>query len=127
MQGDEMVVYDVEEAAAEVARRTGNELGLVEEILEAEFLFNAALGFYEIPDDEEGQEFMEEVARLQKEHSDLLPETGKDLDNYDEVEERLVAFVMRLVQGVDQSVIEAVLDEHILYLEEKGILEPVEE
>lgn len=127
MQNDEMVVYDVEEAAAEVAKRTGNDLELVEEILEAEFMFNAALGFYEIPDDEEGQEFMEEIRSLQKDHSDLLPEIGSEIENFDEIEERLLAFVSRMVQGVEPEVIEAVLNEHILFLEEKGILEPADD
>lgn len=127
MQGDDTVVYDVEEAAAEVARRTGNELELVEEILEAEFMFNAALGFYEIPDDDEGREFMEEIRTIQKEHADILPEIGAEIENFDEIEERLLAFVSRMVQGVEPEVIEAVLNEHILFLEEKGILEPADD
>lgn len=123
----EMVVYDVEEAAAEVARRTGRPLEIVEEILEAEFLFNAALGFYEIPDDEEGQEFMEEIRKVQADHPDLIPESGETIEDYEEIEERLVAFIGRYVADVDQALIEEVLDEHILYLEEKGILEPAED
>ena len=40
---DEMVVYDVEQAAVEVAKRSGHELPIVEEILEAEFFFNATI------------------------------------------------------------------------------------
>lgn len=127
MSEADMVVYDVEDAAKVVSSRTGTALEVVEEILEAEFMFNAALGFYEIPDDEEGQEFMAEIRALQEEHSDLIPEVGTEIDDYEEVEERLVAFVSRLVQGVEREVIENVLDEHILYLEEKGILEPAED
>jgi len=127
MDESEMVVYDVEDAAKEVAKRTGHSLETVEEILEAEFMFNAALGFYEIPDDEEGQEFMEEIRKLQEEHPDLIPPAGVEIEDFDEIEERLVAFVLRQVTGVDSEVVEAVLNEHILYLESKGILEAPED
>jgi hypothetical protein len=126
MSTEDTVTYDVEEAAAQVAERTGKPLKLVEEILEAEFLFNAAAGFYEIPDDEEGQEFMAEVEQLQKDHADLLPKPDEEIEDYDDIEDRLVSFVARL-SGAKPEVIGEVLDEHILYLEEKGILEPVEE
>lgn len=127
MQENEMVVYDVEDAAKVVAERTGQPLVTVEEILEAEFMFNAALGFYEIPDDEEGQEFMEEIRRLQEEHTDLFPPAGEEITDFEEIEERLVAFVTRQVAGTPRETVEAVLDEHILYLEEKGILEPTDD
>lgn len=125
-QEEDYIVYDVEEAAAEVARRTGQELLVVEEVLEAEFLFNAAMGFYEIPDDEEGQEFLEEVRRIRDEHADLVPNSEADVADFEEVEDRLVTFVHRLT-GTDPAAVEKILDEHILYLEEKGILEPVAE
>lgn len=121
---DEVIVYDVEEAAAEVASRTGQELEFVEEVLEAEFMFNAAMGFYEIPDDEEGREFMEEVRQLREKHADLVPPPEVEVEDYSEVEDRLVAFITRLTGG-DAEAINEILDEHILYLEEKGILEPV--
>jgi hypothetical protein len=122
---EDMVVYDVEEAAVEVAKRAGKELPLVEEILEAEFFFNAALGFYEIPDDEEGQQFMEEVRRIREQNEDLLPPAEQEIEDYDEIEDKLVAFISR-VTGAEEAVVEAVLDEHIIYLEEQGILEPVD-
>ncbi len=127
MQEEDMVVYDVEQAAAEVAEKTSQPLELVEEILEAEFMFNAALGFYEIPDDEEGQEFMEEIRKMREHFADLLPPADEPIDDYEKVEENLVEFVTRVIEGVDPAVVEHVLDEHILYLEAQGILEPAEE
>jgi hypothetical protein len=123
---EEVVVYDVEEAAAEVAKRTKHELDLVEEVLEAEFIFNAALGFYEIPDDEEGDEFNEEIRIIREKFADILPPADQPIDDYDAVEEKLIAFITRLIDGVAVAGVEAILDEHILYLEEKGILEPAE-
>lgn len=126
MENEEVIVYDVEEAAVEVAKRADKELQLVEEILEAEFFFNAALGFYEIPDDEEGQSFMEEVRKVREQNKDLLPPVEENIEDYDEIEDKLVAFISR-VTGAEEQVVEAVLDEHILYLEEKGILEPVDD
>lgn len=119
---DEEVVYDVEEAARVVADRTGLELADVENVLEAEFLFQAALGAYEIPDDEEGREFMEEVRRLRAAHSDLVPSPEADLEQIEDLEDRAVTFVSRLTGG-EPATIEEVLDEHILYLEERGLLE----
>ena len=98
----------------------------MEEILEAEFFFNAALGFYEIPDDEEGQQFMEEVRRIREQNKDLLPPADQEIEDYDEIEEKLVAFIHRIT-GAEDTVVEAVLDEHIIYLEEQGILESVDE
>ncbi len=126
MSEEEIVVYDVEEAASVVANRTGQELAVVEEILESEFLFNAAMGFYEIPDDEEGEEFMQELRKLRMDHKDILPPIDEEIKDYDEVEDKLLTFVTRLT-GADPTAIEEVLDEHILYLEEKCILEEVEE
>ncbi|PLX46166.1 MAG: hypothetical protein C0609_01140 [Deltaproteobacteria bacterium] len=123
---NELIEYDVEEAAAEVARRTGQELEVVEEILEAEFLFNAAMGFYEIPDDEEGEAFMEDLRKLREAHTDVIPSIDEKIDDYDDIEDRLVTFITRMT-GADPSAIEEVLDEHIIYLEEKGILEPVDD
>ncbi len=125
MENEDVVVYDVEEAAVEVAKRVDQELDIVEEVLEAEFLFNAAMGFYEIPEDEEGQEFLAEVRRLRSEYSDFFPAVDDKVDDYEELEDRLVEFIGKLVE-VDEGTIEKILDEHILYLEEKGILEPVE-
>ncbi len=119
---EDVLVYDVEEAAQLVAERTSIDLDAVEEILEAEFLFQAALGVIEIPDDEEGEEFLEEIRRLRHTHSDLLPPVDTDLDAYDDLEDRLVTFVSRLT-GAEPSAIEDVLDEHILYLEEKGLID----
>ncbi len=120
---DEAMVYDVEQAAREVATRTGMDLEPVEDILEAEFLFHCALGAYEIPDDEEGQEFMAEVRKMQRDNADLIPPADADLETYDDLADRLVTFVSRLTGG-DPATIEEVLDEHILYLEEKGFIEP---
>ncbi len=126
MEDEEILEYDVEEAARVVSERTGIDVEDVEEILEAEFLFQAALGAYEIPDDEEGQEFMEEVRRIREAHADLIPAVDANLDDYDDLEDRLVTFVARLT-GADPSAVEDVLDEHILYLEEAGIVEPEED
>lgn len=126
MNSEETIVYDMEEAAKLVAERTGQKLMCVEEILEAEFLFNAAMGFYDIPDDEEGHEFMEEIRHAREQHDDLLPPAEEPITDYDQLEDRLVTFVTRLT-GAEPETVEEVLDEHILYLEEKGILEPVEE
>jgi hypothetical protein len=123
---EDMVVYDVEQAAVEVAKRSDQELPIVEEILEAEFFFNAALGFYEIPDDEEGQQFMEEVRKIREQNEDLLPPADQEIEDYDEIEDKLVAFIHRIT-GAEEAVIEAVLDEHIIYLEEQGVLEPMDE
>ncbi len=123
---DEVLLYDVEVAAREVAERTGLEVEAVEEILEADFLFHCALGVYEIPDDEEGQEFMAEVLKLQKANADLVPPAGTDLDQVEDLEDRLITFVARLT-GAEPATIEEVLDEHILYLEEKGFIEPEDE
>lgn len=119
---EEAVVYDVEEAAGVVAERTGLEVAPVEEILEAEFLFQAALGVIEIPDDEEGAEFLEEVRQMRKTHSDLVPPIDADLDAIEDLDDRLVTFVSRLT-GAEPATIEEVLDEHVLYLEEQGLLE----
>lgn len=119
---EEAVVYDVEEAAGVVAERTGLEVAPVEEILEAEFLFQAALGVIEIPDDEEGAEFLEEVRQMRKTHSDLVPPIDADLDAIEDLDDRLVTFVSRLT-GAEPATIEDVLDEHVLYLEEQGLLE----
>ncbi len=123
---EEAIVYDVEEAAGVVAERTGLEIDPVEEILEAEFLFQAALGVIEIPDDEEGAEFLEEVRQLRETHSDLVPSIDADLGEFDDLEDRLVTFVSRLT-GAEPATVEDVLDEHILYLEEKGLIEPSDE
>lgn len=123
---EDMEVYDVEEAARVVADRTGLEREAVEEILEAEFLFQAALGAIEIPDDEEGAEFMEEVREIREANSDLIPAIDADLDSLDDLDDRLVTFVSRLT-GAEPAAIEDVLDEHILYLEEQGLIEPMEE
>ncbi|NOY43892.1 MAG: M20 family metallopeptidase [Deltaproteobacteria bacterium] len=123
---EEVMLYDVEEAAREVAERTGLAVEAVEEILEADFLFHCALGVYEIPDDDEGQEFMDEVRRLQQAHADLVPPAGTDLDGIEDLEDRLVTFAARLT-GAEPATIEEVLDEHILYLEEKGFIEPEED
>lgn len=123
---EDVEVYDVEEAARVVADRTGLEREAVEEILEAEFLFQAALGAIEIPDDEEGAEFMEEVREIREANSDLIPAIDADLDSLDDLDDRLVTFVSRLT-GAEPAAIEDVLDEHILYLEEQGLIEPMEE
>jgi len=126
MSDQDAIVYDVEEASAEVAKRTGQPVEIVEEVLEAEFLFNAAVGFYEIPDDEEGQEFMQEIRTLRREHADILPPADQEVGEIEEIEDRLVAFISRFTTAETEA-IEEILDEHILYLEEKGILEPVED
>ena len=126
MSQEEMIVYDVEEAAAAVAEKTGQELLAVEEVLEGEFMSNAALGFYEIPDDEEGQEFMEEVRKMRQEPNALIPPRDEPIEDYDEIEDRLVAFIGRVTE-IEEANIEQILDEHILYLESKGILEPVDD
>jgi hypothetical protein len=123
---DDVLEYDVEEAARIVSERTGMEVDLVEGVLEAEFLFQAALGSFEIPDDEEGQSFMAEVSRVRQEHGDLLPPIDADLDEFPDLDDRLVTFVTRLT-GADPAAIEDILDEHILYLEEVGVLEPEED
>ncbi len=123
---EEVMLYDVEEAAREVAERTGLAVEAVEEILEADFLFHCALGVYEIPDDDEGQEFMDEVRKLQQAHADLVPPAGTDLGGIEDLEDRLVTFAARLT-GAEPATIEEVLDEHILYLEEKGFIEPEED
>ncbi len=120
---EEVLLYDVEEAAKELAERTGLAVEDVEDILEADFLFHCALGAYEIPDDEEGEEFMAEVRKLQEAHSDLIPPIDANLDDFDDLEDRLVTFIARLT-GAEPVTIEEVLDEHILYLEEKGFIEP---
>ena len=96
------IFYDMEEAAQQVASRTGQELIAVEEILEAEFLFNAAMGFYEIPDDEEGQEFMEEIRHVREKHGDLLPPVDEEITDYEMMEDKLVTFVTRL-SGADPA------------------------
>lgn len=123
---EEVLLYDVEEAAKELAERTGLAVEAVEDILEADFLFHCALGAYEIPDDEEGEEFMAEVRKLQEAHSDLIPPIDANLDDFDDLEDRLVTFIARLT-GAEPVTIEEVLDEHILYLEEKGFIEPEDE
>jgi len=120
---EDVEVYDVEEAAGVVAERSGADRDVVEEILEAEFLFQAALGAIEVPEDEEGEEFMEEVRQLRGAHADLVPALDADLDAVDDLEDRLVTFVSRLT-GAEPSAIADVLDEHILYLEERGLIEP---
>ena len=120
---DDTLLYDLEEAAGEVAERTGLDRQDVEAILEADFLFHCALGAYEIPDDEEGEEFMEEVRRIQEAHGDLIPPADAELDDFDDLEDRLITFVARLT-GAEPATIEEVLDEHLLYLEEKGFIEP---
>lgn len=123
---EDALVYDVEEAARVVAERTGLDLEKIENILEAEFLFQAAFGAFEIPDDEEGEEFQEEVRQLREAHSDLIPPIDANLDEVEDLDDRLVTFVTRLT-GEDPASIEDVLDEHILYLEEKGFIEPEED
>jgi hypothetical protein len=126
MEHDETLEYDVEQAAKVVAERTGMEPEDVEEILEGEFLFQAALGAYEIPDDEEGQEFMEEVRRIREAHADIIPDAAANLDEYDDLEDRAVTFIARIT-GTDPAAIEEVLDEHVLYLEELGIIDSEED
>jgi hypothetical protein len=126
MSEEGVLEYDVEEAARVVAERTGIDVEDVEGILEGEFLFQAALGALEIPDDDEGEEFFDEVRRLRESHADLIPPIDADLAEYDDLEDRLVTFISRLT-GADPSAIEEVLDEHILYLEEVGVIEPEEE
>jgi hypothetical protein len=123
---EDVEVYDVEEAARVVSDRTGMDREAVEEILAAEFLFQAALGAIEIPDDEEGAEFMDEVREIREANSDLIPAIDADLDSLDDLDDRLVTFVSRLT-GAEPAAIEDVLDEHILYLEEQGLIEPMEE
>lgn len=124
---EEVEVYDVEEAARVVSERTGMEPGVVEEILEAEFLFQAALGVVEVvEDDEEGADFLEEVRQLRETHADLVPAIDTDLDALEDLDDRLVTFVSRLT-GAEPATIEDVLDEHLLYLEEQGLLEPAED
>jgi hypothetical protein len=123
---DDVLEYDVEEAARIVSERTGIDVELVEGVLEAEFLFQAALGSFEIPDDEEGEAFMAEVVKVRQEYGDLLPPVDADLDDFPDLDDRLVTFVTRMT-GADPSAIEDVLDEHILYLEEVGVLEPEED
>ncbi len=123
---EDALVYDVEEAARVVAERTGLDLEKVESILEAEFLFQAAFGAFEIPDDEESEEFLEEVRQLREAHADLVPPIDANLDEVEDLDDRLVTFVSRLT-GEEPASIEDVLDEHILYLEEKGLIEPPED
>ncbi|MEW6487964.1 MAG: hypothetical protein AB1578_08620 [Thermodesulfobacteriota bacterium] len=124
---EEVEVYDVEEAARVVSERTGMEPGVVEEILEAEFLFQAALGVVEVvEDDEEGADFLEEIRQLREAHADLVPAIDADLDALEDLDDRLVTFVSRLT-GAEPATIEDVLDEHLLYLEEQGLLEPAED
>lgn len=121
---EEVEVYDVEEAARVVSERTGMEPDVVEEILEAEFLFQAALGVVEVvEDDEEGADFLEEIRQLREAHADLVPPIDADLDALEDLDDRLVTFVSRLT-GAEPATIEDVLDEHLLYLEEQGLLEP---
>jgi hypothetical protein len=122
---EDALIYDVEEAAGVVAERTGMDLETVETILEAEFLFQASLGAFEIPEDEEGQEFMEEIRKLREGHADLIPPVDANLDDFEDLEDRLVTFVSRLT-GAEPASIEDVLDEHILYLEETGLIEAEE-
>jgi len=122
---EDVEVYDVEEAARVVSERTGMEQEAVEEILEAEFLFQAALGAIEIPDDDEGAEFLEEVRQLREAHGDVVPAIDTDLDALEDLDDRLLTFVSRLT-GAEPATIEEVLDEHILYLEERGLIEPLE-
>jgi cell division FtsZ-interacting protein ZapD len=124
---EEVEVYDVEEAARVVSERTGMASDVVEEILEAEFLFQAALGVVEVvEDDEEGAEFVEEIRQLRQTHADLVPPIDADLDALEDLDDRLVTFVSRLT-GAEPATIEDVLDEHLLYLEEQGLLEPAED
>ncbi len=118
--------YDVEEAAKTVAGRTGQKIELVEEILEAEFLFNAALGVYEIPDDDDGREFMAEIETLRKKHADLIPAADADIEEIEDIDDRLVSFVERLTSASKETV-EEVLDSHFDYLEENGMLEPIDD
>ena len=122
MSEEEEVVYDVEAAAQVVAERSGLKLEEAESILEAEFLFQATLGAFDIPDDEEGQEFMEEVRHLRETHADLVPSLDQDLDLIPDLEDRAVTFISRLT-GSEPSAIEDALDEHILYLEEMGLID----
>jgi hypothetical protein len=121
-----MLVYDMDEAAVVLAERTGLDLKKIEGILEAEFLFQAAFGVYEIPDDEDGEEFMEEVRKLRAEHSDLVPAIDANIDDVEDLDDRLITFVSRLT-GEEPASIEDVLDEHILYMEEQGLIEPAED
>jgi hypothetical protein len=121
MSEDE-VVYDVEEAARVVSERSGLQLADAENILEAEFLFQATLGAFDIPDDEEGQEFMNEIRQLREAHADLVPAVDEDLDRIPDLEDRAVTFISRLT-GSEPSAIEEALDEHILYLEERGLID----
>jgi len=123
---DEEVVYDVEDAARVVAERTGLSLADAENILEAEFLFQACLGAFEIDDDDEGQEFMEEIRDLREAHTDLVPAVDEDLDQIEDLEDRAVTFIARLT-GSEPATIEEALDEHILYLEERGLLDAEED
>lgn len=124
---EEVEVYDVEEAARVVSERTGMASDVVEEILEAEFLFQAALGVVEVvEDDEEGADFLEEVRQLREAHADLVPAIDTDLDALEDLDDRLVTFVSRLT-GAEPATIEDVLDEHLLYLEEQGLIEPAED
>jgi len=125
MSEDE-VVYDVEEAARVVAERSGLKLVDAENILEAEFLFQATLGAFDIPDDAEGQEFMDEIRHLRETHADLVPALDADLDEILDLEDRAVTFISRLT-GREPSTIEEALDEHILYLEEQGLIDIDEE
>jgi hypothetical protein len=126
VEDEEAEVYDVEEAARIVAERTGLDVEKVESILEAEFLFQAAFGAFEIPDDEEGEDFLEEVRRLREEHADLIPPIDANLDDVEDLDDRVVAFVSRIT-GEETASVEDVLDEHILFLEEKGLLGSPEE
>lgn len=119
---DDVQEYDVEKAAEVVAERTGVEFEIVAGVLEAEFLFQAALGSFEIDDDEEGEAFMAEIVKMRQEHGDLIPPTDADLDEFPDIDERLVTFVTRLT-GAEAAVVEEVLDEHVQYLEEMGILD----
>ncbi|MBE0617299.1 MAG: hypothetical protein IH608_05160 [Proteobacteria bacterium] len=55
-----------------------------------------------------------------------MPAIGADLDALDDLDDRLLTFVSRLT-GAEPATIEEVLDEHILYLEERGLIEPLED
>jgi len=123
---EDTLEYDVEKAAAVVADRTGIELETVEGVLEAEFLFQAALGSFEIPDDEEGEAFMAEIVKVRQEYGDLIPPADADLEEFPDMDDRLMAFVTRMT-GEEATTVEEILDEHVLYLEEMGILEPEED
>ena len=57
---------------------------------------------------------------------DICHVQGADLDDYDDLEDRLVTFVARLT-GAEPTAVEDVLDEHILYLEEMGLVETEED